>query len=110
MWEIASSVPQLNDIEVTITAQVGEYYWNEVIEGYSKARIYNSSLRLEFLGGSPQVFKPSMPYTCYVRITFFNSLTDLNMLIDSNFLIGHSFLYRWFAFVYVSIVFKQFRN
>lgn len=68
MWEIERSVPHLDNIEVTVTAHVGEYYWNEVIEGYSKARIYNSSMRLQFLGGSPQVFKPTMPYTCYVRI------------------------------------------
>lgn len=66
MWEIERSVPQLDNIEITVTAQVGDYYWNEVIEGYSKARVYNSSLKLQFLGGSPQVFKPAMPYTFYV--------------------------------------------
>lgn len=70
MWEIERSVPQLDNIEVTITAKVGEHYWNEEVEGFSKARVYNSSLRLQFLGGTPQVFKPSMPYTCYVRKLF----------------------------------------
>lgn len=34
------------------------------------ARIYNSSIKIAFLGGSPQVFKPAMPFTCYIVAQF----------------------------------------
>jgi hypothetical protein len=66
MYEIERAVGQLDNMEVTITASIGEHFWNDVIEGYSRARIYNSTLRLAFLGGSPQVFKPGMVFTSYV--------------------------------------------
>ncbi|XP_067001675.2 CD109 antigen [Anabrus simplex] len=63
-------VPTLDGMEVKITATVGEHFMNEVIEGYSIARIYNSSIKLSFLGGSPQVFKPAMPFTCYLAVSY----------------------------------------
>lgn len=66
MVELASSVGSLNGVEVMITATVGDRFLDEVIEGYSTARIYNSSVKVTVLGGSPQVFKPSMPFTLYV--------------------------------------------
>ena len=66
MYELRQRFSQLENMEATITAKVGEPYWNEILDGYSRARIYNSSLRLQFLGGSPQVFKPAMPFTAYV--------------------------------------------
>ncbi|XP_058448423.1 CD109 antigen [Malaya genurostris] len=53
-------------MEVLITARVGERFYDEIIEGYAMARIYNSSIRIAFLGDSPQVFKPSMPFTLYL--------------------------------------------
>jgi len=61
-------VSTLEETEVTITATVGERYLNEIIEGYSTARFFNSSVRVAFLGGSPQVFKPAMPFSIYVSI------------------------------------------
>lgn len=66
MEELARFVPSLDGMEVQITATVGERFYNEIIEGFSTARIYNNSIKVEFAGGSPQVFKPSMPTTCYV--------------------------------------------
>lgn len=54
-------------MEVVVTATVGDYFFNEIIEGFSTARIFNSSIKLSFLGDSPQVFKPGMPITTYVR-------------------------------------------
>lgn len=68
MDEIERLVPNLDGMEVVITATVGERFLDEVIEGYSVSRIYNSSIKVSFAGGSPQVFKPSMPFTCYVSI------------------------------------------
>lgn len=66
--ELQQLVSTLEETEVTITASVGEQYLNEIVEGYSTARFFNSSVRVAFLGGSPQVFKPSMPFTVYVSI------------------------------------------
>lgn len=54
-------------MEVVVTATVGDYFFNEIIDGFSTARIFNSSIKLSFLGDSPQVFKPGMPITTYVR-------------------------------------------
>uniref|UniRef100_A0A1Q3G198 Putative alpha-macroglobulin n=1 Tax=Culex tarsalis TaxID=7177 RepID=A0A1Q3G198_CULTA len=56
----------LAGMEVLITARVGERFYDEVIEGYAMTRIFNSSIRIAFLGSSPQVFKPSMPFTVYL--------------------------------------------
>lgn len=64
--ELAQLVPELDGVEVIITAAVGDPFLDEVIEGYSIARIFNSSLQVTVLGGSPQVFKPSMPFDVYV--------------------------------------------
>lgn len=61
-------MPTLEGTEVTITATVGDRFLNEIVEGYSTARFFNSSVRVAFLGGSPQVFKPAMPFTVYVNI------------------------------------------
>ncbi|XP_055682834.1 CD109 antigen [Lutzomyia longipalpis] len=66
MAELEQLVPNLSGMEVLITATVGERFYDEVIEGYAMTRIYNSSIRVAFLGGSPQVFKPAMPFTCYL--------------------------------------------
>lgn len=77
MEELERHVPTLDGMEVQITATVGERFYDEIIEGYNTARIYNSSIKVDFVGGSPQVFKPAMPITCYVsRCTtpYFNSL------------------------------------
>lgn len=68
LYELQQLVSTLEGTEVTITATVGERYLNEVVEGYSTARFFNSSVQVAFLGGSPQVFKPSMPFSIYVSI------------------------------------------
>lgn len=64
--EIEKYVPSLEGMEIMVTATVGDRFLDEIIEGYAVSRVYNSSLRVSFLGGSPQVFKPSMPFTIYV--------------------------------------------
>lgn len=113
MWEIERSVPQLDNIEVTITAQVGDYYWNEIIEGYSKARVYNSSLKLQFLGGSPQVFKPSMPFTSYVCSDLVTHLKQPGLYFTSLFCImflDYHIISRWLSTNSISSAFEQFRG
>lgn len=71
MSELAQLVPTLDGVEVIITASVGDPFLDEVIEGYSIARIFNSSLSVKFLGGTPQVFKPAMPFDVYVSNGYF---------------------------------------
>lgn len=65
-YELEQLVPQLSNMEVLISAHVGEHYYDEVVEGYALAKIYNSSIRARFLGGTPQVFKPALPFTTYL--------------------------------------------
>lgn len=73
--ELEKYVSYLDGTEITVTATVGDRFLDEISSGYSRARIFNSSLSVKFLGGSPQVFKPSMPFKCYV------SLIDLYIVI-----------------------------
>lgn len=68
--ELEKHVPSLDGMEVMITATVGERFLDEVITAYSVARVFNSSVQVNFLGGSPQVFKPAMPFSAYVRLIF----------------------------------------
>lgn len=70
MSELLHYFPTLDGMEVVITATVGDRFLDEIIEGYSVARIFNSSLKLSFLGDSPQVFKPGMPIMCYISVGF----------------------------------------
>lgn len=74
--ELERYVPSLEGMEVQVTATVGERFLDEVIEAYSTARVFNSSVRINFLGGSPQIFKPAMPFTVYVSVAV-NSLRDV---------------------------------
>ncbi|XP_058120084.1 CD109 antigen [Anopheles ziemanni] len=66
MRELARLVPNLSGMEILFTARVGERYYNEIVEGYAMTRVYNSSIRIAFLGDSPQVFKPSMPFSVFL--------------------------------------------
>ena len=68
MAELQKMVPKLDGIEMRITAIVGDRYRGEYVEGFSTARFFNSSLKLNFMGGSPQIIKPAMPFTAYVSL------------------------------------------
>ncbi|XP_034475080.1 CD109 antigen [Drosophila innubila] len=68
--ELEALVPRLANSEILITATVGEKFYDEIISGYAVARVYNSSLRVAFLGESPQVFKPAMPFTTYLVVEY----------------------------------------
>ncbi|KAF7989441.1 hypothetical protein HCN44_008115 [Aphidius gifuensis] len=70
MEELRSFFGTLSDIEVKIIATVGDRFLDEVIVGHSTARIYNSTVRINFFGGSPQVFKPSMPFAFNLVASF----------------------------------------
>jgi CD109 antigen len=66
MYELERMVPNLANMEILIIAQVGERYYDEIIEGYSVARVYNNSIKVSFMGGTPQVLKPMMPMTSFI--------------------------------------------
>ncbi|KAF5272540.1 hypothetical protein FQA39_LY07864 [Lamprigera yunnana] len=70
MQELLQLIPSLDGMEIRITATVGEHFLDEIIDGYATARIHNSSLKLAFLGGSPQVFKPGMPISIYIVTSY----------------------------------------
>lgn len=70
LQELLNYVPSLEGMEIVITATVGDWFLDEVIDGFSTARIFNSSIKLRFLGDTPQVFKPGMPVTTYVSEFF----------------------------------------
>ncbi|XP_047738800.1 LOW QUALITY PROTEIN: uncharacterized protein LOC108672298 [Hyalella azteca] len=59
----------LENSEVTISAQVGDMIWNIRQQGYSKTRIIESKLRLKFLGDSPHILRPAMPFKFYLAAT-----------------------------------------
>lgn len=42
--DLLDNIPNLDGMEVVITATVGDRFLDEVIEGYSTARIFNSSV------------------------------------------------------------------
>ncbi|RZF41336.1 hypothetical protein LSTR_LSTR000050 [Laodelphax striatellus] len=67
--ELEQFVPSLDGMEIMVTATVGDRFLDEVIEGYSTARAFNSTLRVNFMGGSPQVFKPSMPFNVFLTVS-----------------------------------------
>lgn len=68
MSDLEQFVPTLDGMEILVTATVGDRFLDEIIEGYSSARIFNSTVKVNFMGGSPQVFKPAMPFNIYVCI------------------------------------------
>ena len=71
MGELLQYLPSSSEgLEVTVTATVGERFLEEIIVGYSTARIYNSSVKIHFFGGSPQIFKPGMPFELYLVASF----------------------------------------
>ncbi|XP_025075919.1 CD109 antigen [Pogonomyrmex barbatus] len=70
MQELLGFAPSIDGMEVTVVATVGERFLDEVIVGYSTARIFNSTTKIRFLGGSPQVFKPAMPFTLNLVASF----------------------------------------
>lgn len=97
--EIEQLVPTLDGMEVMVVAIVGERFLDDIIEGFAVSRAFNSSVRVAFMGGSPQVFKPSMPFTVYVSyflcIFTFSTFYFLIFLFYPNY-VFMNFLLDWF--------------
>lgn len=62
----------LDGATVTVKAYVGERFMDLVYSGYAKSKIFSSRLKLTFLGSTPQVFKPSMPFKAYIALSYFD--------------------------------------
>jgi hypothetical protein len=60
----------LDGAKITVTAFVGERFLNLIYSGHARAFIFSSKVKLKFLGSSPQVFKPPMPFKAYVAVSF----------------------------------------
>jgi hypothetical protein len=60
----------LDGAKITVTAFVGERFLNLIYSGHARAYIFSSKVKLKFLGSSPQVFKPAMPFKAYAAVSF----------------------------------------
>ncbi|XP_076052838.1 CD109 antigen-like [Oratosquilla oratoria] len=69
MADFEDLVPHTEGTEIRVTATVGDAYWDATETGFSATRIYSSALRLSFLGDSPHVFRPAMPFKFYLSAT-----------------------------------------
>ena len=85
--ELLPAAPTEEGFEVTVKATVGERFLDEVIEGHSTSRIYKSRLKVAFMGGTPQVFKPPMPlkvyvsnFQCFLFTLLINSIRNASVL------------------------------
>lgn len=68
--DLLRALAEDNSIEgkiIGIRATVSDYWYNETRLGFSQTKIFNSSLRLNFLGNQPQVFKPGLLFTTQVH-------------------------------------------
>lgn len=73
MSEIISQLAKGSSVDgaiLTVTAFVGERYLNLIYSGFAKAYIFNSKIKLRFLGPTPQVFKPPMPFKAYAVVSY----------------------------------------
>lgn len=54
--------------ETRVEAVVGDAYQDSTHTAYALTRVFSPNIHLEFLGGSPQVLRPAMPFKFYVSI------------------------------------------
>lgn len=70
LHELSRLVSRLDGMKVVVTALVGERFLDLIETGFSESIVFNSSLQLRFLGSSPQVFRPGMPFKAYVSVSY----------------------------------------
>lgn len=76
----------LDGAKVSVKAYVGERFLNLVYYGYARAYIFGSRLKLSFLGASPQVFKPFMPFKAYCSLSYLDGSPLEDARIRSRYL------------------------
>ncbi|XP_022694685.1 CD109 antigen-like [Varroa jacobsoni] len=62
--------PKLDGMKIVVKAEVGERFLDLIEMGESATIVFNSTLKLSFLGNSPQVYKPGMPFKAYVALSY----------------------------------------
>ncbi|XP_054709212.1 CD109 antigen-like [Uloborus diversus] len=72
MNDLRRAMSHLDRSKLTVIVEVGERFLNQIQIGFAQSVIYKSNIKLNFLGSSPQVFKPAMPFRCYVAVSFYD--------------------------------------
>ena len=67
----------MENIQVRVEAQMTEFFYNETQHAFAETRIIKKSLSLRFLGPTPMVFKPGMPFESQVSLMF-NDIIPVN--------------------------------
>ncbi|XP_076370636.1 CD109 antigen-like isoform X2 [Tachypleus tridentatus] len=70
MREVNQLLSKLETPKVLVTACVGEPLLDRVECGFAETVVFNSSIKLKFLGSYPQVFKPAMPFKAYLAVSY----------------------------------------
>ncbi|KAG0724718.1 CD109 antigen [Chionoecetes opilio] len=70
MEALARKVPKLDGSEVRVEAEIHESFTGINGTGFTMAKIINSSISCMFLGSSPYIFKPGMPFSASVAISY----------------------------------------
>ena len=63
-----SGASSLNELEVYVTAQVIDPYYEDKVNGSFITTLYDPRIKLKFLGKQPRAFKPNAPYTTFVAV------------------------------------------
>lgn len=73
----------IDNAKLTVTAYVGERYFDTFNVGFAKVKITSSKLKLKFIRPSVYVFKPQMPFDCYLSLSYIDgSSLPAEKLID----------------------------
>ncbi len=70
MAEIKSFLGTVDGVQVRAEAEITEFFYNETQRGFCETRIINQELSLRFVGSSPIVFKPGMPFEAQVAVRY----------------------------------------
>ncbi|OQR76238.1 C3 and PZP alpha-2-macroglobulin domain-containing protein 8-like [Tropilaelaps mercedesae] len=62
--------PRIDGMKIVVKADVGERFLDLIESGESATIVFNSTLKLAFLGNSPQVYKPGMPFKAYLALSY----------------------------------------
>ncbi|KAK8397835.1 hypothetical protein O3P69_004559 [Scylla paramamosain] len=70
MEEIARKLPQTDGSMVRVEVEVHDSFMGITETGFSMAKIINSSISIRFLGSQPYVFKPGMPFSTLIAVSY----------------------------------------
>ncbi|XP_035217287.1 CD109 antigen-like isoform X3 [Stegodyphus dumicola] len=70
--DLRKMMSHLDNSKLFVIVEVGERFLNQIQVGFAQSIIFKSNIKLKFLGSSPQVFKPTMPFKCYVAVSYYD--------------------------------------